>query len=287
MTQPSAAPSLRVRLAAVGVTLSYLIAGFLFAGLLYAALLPPLFGDGPPDLSASALLQALCSLASFGALTWLLGIRATRLTPLDLRWVPGGVPGFSRGFGIGAAPAAGILMGAVIIAGARWAPDGGSALAWLSSVGGLVGLLFPAALAEEVIFRGVGLVILARAFGRWPAVMAMGVLFGVAHLLNPGITVTGLTNITLAGVFLGLVFYLPGGLWTATGAHLGWNLTLAALAAPVSGLPLPVPGIDFAPGGPLWLTGGRFGPEGGVLATAALLTAIVLVARVLPKETEA
>lgn len=277
----------RYRLVAVGMVLSFVVAGFLLAGLLYASLLGPLFGDGQPDLSASALLQALCSLVTFGTLTWLMGLRSARLTPADLRWTPGGVPGFSRGFGIGAAPAVAILLLGVAVAGAGWRTDGGTALEWLSNVGGLVGLLFPAALAEEVIFRGLGLVILARAFGRWPAVVAMAVLFGAAHLLNPGITLTGVANITLAGVFLGLVFYLPGGLWTVTGAHLGWNLTLAALAAPVSGLPLPVPGIDYAPGGPLWLTGGTFGPEGGVFATVALLVAIVLVARVLPKETEA
>lgn len=287
MTQPSAAPSVRVRLAAVGVALSFLLAGFLFAGLGYAGLLQPLFGDATPDLAASALLQALCSLASFGTLTWLMGLRAARLTANDLRWVPGGVPGFSRGFSIGAAPAVAILLLGVTVAGAGWRTDGGTALAWLANVGGLVGLLFPAALAEEVIFRGLALVVLARAFGRWPAVVTMAVLFGAAHLFNPGITLTGVANITLAGVFLGLVFYLPGGLWAATGAHLGWNLTLAALAAPVSGLPLPVPGIDYATGGPLWLTGGGFGPEGGVIATVALLTAIVLVARVLSKETEA
>lgn len=287
MTQPSAAPSVRVRLTAVGIALSFLLSGFLFAGLLYGALLRPLFGDGTPDLPAAALLQALCSLASFGILTWLMGLRAARLTPADLRWLPGGIPGFSRGFWIGAAPAMAILILGVALAGAGWRTDGGTALEWLSNLGGLVGLLAPAALAEEVIFRGLALVVLARAFGRWPAVVAMAALFAAAHLFNPGITLTGVANITLAGVFLGLVFYLPGGLWAATGAHLGWNLSLAALAAPVSGLPLPVPGIDYAPGGPLWLTGGGFGPEGGVIATLALLTAIVLVARVLSKETEA
>ena len=57
-------------------------------------------------------------------------------------------------------------------------------------------------------------------------------------------------------------------MWTAFGAHLGWNATLAALAAPVSGLPFDIPYIDYRMGGPAWLTGGAFGPEGGLLATA-------------------
>ena len=88
---------------------------------------------------------------------------------------------------------------------------------------------------------------------------------------NPDVTPLGLGNIALAGIFLGLAFYAPGGLWTAFGAHLGWNATLAALDAPVSGLPFDIPLLDYRagrarPGSPA----GAFGPEGGLLATLAL-----------------
>jgi hypothetical protein len=81
-------------------------------------------------------------------------------------------------------------------------------------------------------------------------------------------------NIALAGVLLGVAFYTPGGIWAAWGAHLGWNTTLAALDAPVSGLPFKIPLINYSPGGPPWLTGGSFGPEGGMLATGAIALAI-------------
>ena len=94
-----------------------------------------------------------------------------------------------------------------------------------------------------------------------------GVIFALFHGLNPGITPLGLGNIALAGIFLGVAFYAPGGLWTAFGAHLGWNATLAALDAPVSGLPFSIPLIDYRAGDPVWLSGGHFGPEGGLLAT--------------------
>ncbi len=53
---------------------------------------------------------------------------------------------------------------------------------------------------------------------------------------------------------------------------------LAALDAPVSGVPFRIPLLDYAPGDPAWLTGGRFGPEGGLASTLAL-TIAVLVAR--------
>src|SRR5262249_27410453 len=131
-------------------------------------------------------------------------------------------------------------------------------------------ILAPAALLEEIIFRGVGQVVLAKALGKMPALLLLSVLFAMAHLFNPNPTALGLTNIALAAVFLGLAFYAPAGIWTAWGAQLGWNATLAALDALVSGLPFQIPWIDYLPGGPAWLTGGSFGPEGGLLASVAI-----------------
>jgi hypothetical protein len=125
------------------------------------------------------------------------------------------------------------------------------------------------------------------ALGRTRAIVGLSVLFATAHLLNPNATTLGLVNIALAGGFLSACFYLPGGLWTATGAHLGWNLGLAALAAPVSGIPLAMPLLDYDPGGPAWLTGGSFGPEGGALATIIFLAATFWVARRIPQGSKA
>jgi hypothetical protein len=141
-------------------------------------------------------------------------------------------------------------------------------------------VLAPAALSEEIMFRGLPLVLIAAALGRGTAlVVVSGLVFALFHGLNPGITPLGLGNIALAGVFLGVAFYAPGGLWTAFGAHLGWNATLAGLDAPVSGLPFDIPFLDYCAGGPAWLSGGRFGPEGGLVATAALTVALLVTIR--------
>ena len=222
---------------------------------------------------------------AFGLATSLIGLRGARLSPSDLRWTPGGMRNLGIGAGLGGGAALVALALAVPLAGARWAFDGGTVLAWLGAVAALLGVLLPAALAEEVIFRGVPMVLLSQAFGRANAVVALALLFAAAHVLNPGITTLALGNIALAGVFLGTAFYLPGGLWTATGAHLGWNATLAALGAPVSGLPFVVPWLDYRSGGPAWLAGGGFGPEGGLLATATLLGITVVAARLVGRST--
>jgi membrane protease YdiL (CAAX protease family) len=186
---------------------------------------------------------------------------------------------------LGGCAAGGAILLSVATAGAGFLPDQGTFPGYLSRVGATMLLLAPAALLEEVMFRGVAMVVLARSFGRVQAIVALAALFALAHIRNPNTTTLGLVNIGLAGLFLGTAFFTPGGLWTAWGAHLGWNAALAAADAPVSGLPFPIPWINYQPGGPAWLTGGSFGPEGGLLATVTILAGIVVAWRWAEKET--
>lgn len=279
MTAPSPGAPRRSRGQAIGWSLLFLSGGVVLSGAIYLLadlVLPPRTG-----LLGDALLQSAAMLLAFGALTWGIGLGPAGLTPADLRWnTPRtGLRGFGVGFLAGLVPAlAAMGLGAALGTG-RWSHDGGTAMEWVSAVAATGAVLLPAALAEEMVFRGVPLVLLAGILGRAGAGLLLAVLFALAHLLNPGVTPLAVGNIALAGVFLTACFYLPGGLWTATGAHLGWNLGLAAFAAPVSGLPLEMPLVDYAPGDPVWLTGGGFGPEGGVLATGVFLIATLLVGR--------
>jgi membrane protease YdiL (CAAX protease family) len=260
------------RLRALGGSLVFLGGGFALSLVaLYwvsVALRPVLTGGA----FSSAVLQTAVLLVVFGLLTWLVGVRWLGLTKADfgLVPVPRGVRGFGRGFLLGGILAALAMAAAVAVGKAEWQNDGGTVAGWLGTLGVTSLLLLPAALVEELIFRGVPMVALSRGFGRGAALLGLALLFGAAHLRNDGITPLALANIALAGVFLGLAFFTPGGLWTSTGAHFGWNLALAALAAPVSGLLLPIPWLDYLARGPGWLTGGGFGPEGGILASLCL-----------------
>jgi len=233
-----------------------------------------------------AAVQSAVMLVVFGALTWSIGRRRLGVDAraLGLRPLRTGGAGFLRGLALGVVVAALALFVGVPVAGAAWQLDGGAPAAWARSIGLTALVLLPAAFVEELIFRGAPLVALSRSFGRMPAIVGLSTLFGLAHLANPDVTALGVANIILAGVFLGVIFFTPGGLWTSTGAHLGWNLTLAGLAAPVSGLPIPMPWLDYSPGGPGWLTGGPFGPEGGLLATLCLLGGCVVAGRRVTQE---
>ena len=215
-------------------------------------------------------------LLSTALFTWLIGMRVLGLTLGDLRYREShGVPGFGLGLVAGAVAAGIGLAIAAVVGGRRVVTRRRERRGdYAGTVASTLLVLAPAALAEEVIFRGVPLVTLARAFGRGTAIVLVAVAFALAHLANPNVTALAIGNIALAGVFLGLAFYAPGGIWTACGAHLGWNGMLAALDAPVSGLPFRIPFLDYDPGSPAWLTGGAFGPEGGLAATLALTIAV-------------
>ncbi len=274
-------------LRAVGWALLYLGAGFVLMVVLYkAGLTLAGYGPGAPTAATALAIQTASGLLAYGPLTWVIGRRALGLSWSDLRWTPiaGSGRGFVLGLVLGAVPAALALLLSMVVGQARLVPDAGSGLGYAEQMGMTGLLLAPAALLEEVMFRGVGQVVLARVFGRVPTVLALSTLFALAHITNSHATPLGLLNIACAGVLLGVAFYAPGGIWTAWGAHLGWNATLAAFDAPVSGLPFRIPLIDYLPGGPQWLTGGTFGPEGGLLATVTIALATVAAWRWSGKE---
>jgi membrane protease YdiL (CAAX protease family) len=281
VTLPEDAPRAPL-LKSIGWAVLFLALGFILM-LALTVVGAALFGGtgGLLQGSRALIIQTVSGLVAYGFITWAVGLRGAGLTLTDLRWAPVSQAGRGLGSGLllGAGAAGLALVLSLAAGGAQFLPDSGTMSQYLMQVGRTGLLLAPAALLEEVMFRGVAQVVMARAVGRVAAVLLLSVLFALAHLANPNGSALGLVNIALAGVFLGLTFYAPGGIWTAWGAHLGWNAALAAADAPVSGLPFQIPLIDYSPGGPVWLTGGSFGPEGGLLATVAIVLATAVAWR--------
>jgi len=277
---------------ALGWSVLYFVLGILLTTL-FALGISCIFGPAGARMSLidhpgapAILVQAVAALGGFGLATWAIGIKGARLTLTDLRWrvVPPRAGAMGVGLLLGAVAAGLALLLALGAGGARFTPDSGSLVDYFRQIGLTVLVLAPAALSEEVMFRGVPLILLARPLGRPTALLLTSILFALAHLLNPHVEPLALVNIALAGLFLGAAFYLPGGIWTAFGAHLAWNATLAAADAPVSGLPFTIPLINYQPGGPDWLTGASFGPEGGLVATVVLLLGLGWTARRIGRE---
>ncbi len=138
-------------------------------------------------------------------------------------------------------------------------------------------LLTVSAASEELLFRGYPLQVLMVAIGPWPAMVVMSSLFGLGHYFNPDATWVGTMNTFLAGILLCLAYVRTRSLWFPYGIHIGWNLAIGPLFGfPVSGITMRSFWISEGQGAD-WLVGGAYGPEGGILGTGVMLTAIIAV----------
>ena len=149
-------------------------------------------------------------------------------------------------------------------------------------VGGLLTLLgtLVQSSGEEVLFRGWLLPAIGARYGPWMGVAVSSVLFGLAHGLNPNATWLGLLNLSLFGTFLALYALAEGGLWGACAWHTLWNWTdNTLLGLPDSGGPSRA-GLLMSMHPGRWdvLTGGAFGPDGGLIETVVLLIGIGVIA---------
>lgn len=154
----------------------------------------------------------------------------------------------------------------------------------LTLVGGAVLLLVGAACLEELLFRGYALQVLVQLSGAAPAVVLSSVLFGLAHNSNPNADWLSLANTTLAGVLLAVVYLRSRSLWLPMALHFSWNFCQGTLyGLPVSGIELDTPLLRSqltASGRQLaWVSGGAYGPEGGLVLTVGVLALLVVALR--------
>jgi hypothetical protein len=104
-------------------------------------------------------------------------------------------------------------------------------------------------------------------YGPWIGMAASSLLFGRPHSLNPNATVLGLAFLSLFGAFLELYALAEGGLWGACAWHALWNWTDSNLfgLGDSGGPPHPALLVSIKPGGMDIITGGAFGPDGGLI----------------------
>jgi membrane protease YdiL (CAAX protease family) len=146
---------------------------------------------------------------------------------------------------------------------------------WLAASAKVTTVLAFAAVGEELMSRGFILAAMSDGMGRIAAVTISSVLFGLAHLGNPGVTAQPIIMVCLAGVELAAILLVTRSLYAASAAHLAWNWVMAVpLHSAVSGLPVPMPGYQTVDAGPDWATGGQWGPEGGVFAGVGMIAVI-------------
>jgi membrane protease YdiL (CAAX protease family) len=182
----------------------------------------------------------------------------------------------------------GLVLGAALMGGifafnvaVGWSTIRGTLEGWGSLLGiaGPIVVFACAGLSEELVYRGYllknfaeGLAFLGERRAVVLALLLSSLVFGLRHASNPNADPLAVANICLAGVMLGLPYVVTGRLGASVGLHVGWNLTQAnVFGFPVSGLSSTGAMVfSVKQGGPDLLTGGVFGPEGGLVGTAAI-----------------
>ncbi len=139
---------------------------------------------------------------------------------------------------------------------------------------GVLGVAIISGITEEILFRG----IIFRFFEQWlgsiSALSISALLFGFAHIGNPGSSWLAAFAIAIeAGIMLGAIYMLTRRLWAAIGLHMAWNSVQGGVfGIKVSGTD--VPGLLISKSsGPELLTGGAFGAEAS-LPAIILCTAV-------------
>lgn len=155
----------------------------------------------------------------------------------------------------------------------------GRAAVWLS-LGVSLLIFIVGALSEETIFRGYMLQTFSRAKLAWFAVVLTSVFFAVMHLRNPNANWISSLNTALAGILFGVAYMKTRTLWFPFGLHLMWNWVQGAfLGITVSGWKelITAPLFQQIDTGPAWLTGGKYGIEGGLACAIALALTTLLI----------
>jgi len=146
------------------------------------------------------------------------------------------------------------------------------------------------ALFEETLFRGYALQTVAEGFGRPSAIIVTGVLFGALHLVNPTpgmatwLRLVGCGCVAAYGMVAAFARLATGALWLPMGMHFAWNLLEQfVFGFSDSGVASDGALLRATVTGPVVLTGGAYGPEGGlvmlVLAGAAVAIILLLSSR--------
>lgn len=141
-------------------------------------------------------------------------------------------------------------------------------------------------LFEELLFRGYLMPVFSKVIGIKFTIILLSFLFTCIHLLNPNLSMIGLTNVFLAGVTFSLIYYYTGNIWLVGAMHTFWNFILGFIVgSQVSGIPifysilfsLPVEGKDL-------ISGGEFGFEASIVETILELAIILFVIYLIKKE---
>ncbi len=241
--------------------------------------------DALGSLVNTAIEQAILLIFAFGPIflilwAWLAFFEKRPFWTMGLEW-PGALWKYGRGALVGllmfgTAIAISATFGYIAVEESSPQPQGVAALGGVLLV--LTGWVVQGA-AEEALTRGWLLPAIGARYNVSLGIIVSSLIFMILHALNPNLSYIALLNLFLFGLFAALYALYEGGLWGVFSIHTVWNWAQGNLFGfEVSG--------QVAPGGTLFnlmevgpdvVTGGSFGPEGGLSVTAVLIFSCLAV----------
>ncbi|MFH5883002.1 CPBP family intramembrane glutamic endopeptidase [Halalkalibaculum sp. DA3122] len=177
-----------------------------------------------------------------------------------------------------------LLMGWLTFSGFGWERAWSVAYP-LPLLGYLAGMLL-VGFYEELMFRGYQITNMIEGFSYskksyttvvFLAIAVSSILFGIMHAGNPNASAVSTVNIILAGIVLALPYLFTGSLALSCGIHAAWNFFQGGIFGfPVSGSPSRSSLLQVNETGPDLFTGGRFGPEAGLLGLIGLCLIVLM-----------
>jgi uncharacterized protein len=173
----------------------------------------------------------------------------------------------------------GFLPGHIAMSGSRLLTY---VVAWLVAMFGI-------GFAEELTFRGAGLITLGEVIGFWPAAIFISTIFGAIHYFGKGPTenLADAFSVALIGLFMSFTVLRTGSIWFAVGFHALFDYgALYIFGSPNSGnrggAPIDTRLLTGTFHGPSWLTGGPLGVEASWLVFPVIALLFLIFDRTYP-----
>ena len=139
---------------------------------------------------------------------------------------------------------------------------------------------FPQGASVELMFRGFMINSFSKRFKPAVGIIVSSLMFSAFHSLNKGYTPLASVNLALIALLFALIFMLTGDIWMTSAMHTAWNLTQGNIyGLQVSGNEAAnsIVNAIYDKNASSLITGGAFGPEGGLATTAVTVVGLIIV----------
>ncbi len=137
------------------------------------------------------------------------------------------------------------------------------------------------ALATEVAFRGYLYALLINTLGPTLSTLLMAFLYAAISSLRPSSTGLSILIAFVTGILFSMAYLRTHALWLGWGIHFAWNTAMAIIfGLPVTAYTTYSSIVSTSTTGPIWFTGGDYGPEAGLFTLFVVLLAMIALYRI-------